>query len=91
MRTQKTGSRLLGSLLGSFCLLTVTWIIWGILTPGDFFGNGSWFVEPTLGIAAIVGAIVGFRISGRPRIVMFVTAALSVCFWLFIRDGWWAH
>jgi len=91
MRTHHISLRLLGSALAAFCLLTFTWVVWGFLTPGDFFANGSKLVPPTLGIAATVGVIVGFRLSGRARIVLLVAALLSLCFWIFIPDGWWAH
>jgi hypothetical protein len=91
MRAQHISYRFLGSALAAFCLLTLTWAIWGFLTPGDFFANGSKLVLPTLGIAGLIGAIVGFRISGRARIVMLVAALLSLCFWIFVPDGWWAH
>ena len=80
-----------GSLLCAFVLFTLGWILWGYFTPGDFFGNGSALVTPSLAVSAILGLIAGFRAAGRWRILILVVAAASLCFWIFAPDGWWAH
>jgi hypothetical protein len=84
------GIRLLGSVLCAFCLCTVGWIVWGILTPGDYFANGSVMVKPSLLLAGLIGLVVGFRASGRWRILTLVVSIASLCFWIFVPEGWWA-
>ena len=79
MSIRNIGIRSVGSLLCSFVLFTVVWILWGFLTPGDFFGNGSLLVKPSLAVGAIVGLITGFRAGGRWRIFVFGVAIASHC------------
>jgi hypothetical protein len=38
--------RLTTAVLYGFCFFTVAEIIWGLLIPGDYFGNGSPLLIP---------------------------------------------
>jgi hypothetical protein len=78
--------------LGSFALATLTWIAWGMFTPGDFFGNGSPLVNVTLLAAGVGGALLGWRAVGRwSRGALLMLAALCVAFWTLVPNGWWAR
>ena len=90
-RYQDMGIRLLSSLLCAFLLYTIAWVACGLLTPGDYFANGSGFAEVSLMLAVVIGLIAGFRASPRWRIVIFAGSIASLCFWIFVPDGWWAH
>ena len=81
--------RMLFSALAALSLSTLAYVVWGLLTPGDYFGNGSVLVLPT--IAVLFGLVAGFHASSRLRRVLLVTAVLSLCFWAFVPDGWWVH
>ena len=83
--------RVVGGLLGAAALFTGVWIAWGLATPGDYFGNGSAFVKPTLALGAAVGFIAGFVAVGRWRFVVYSAAAVSASFWVLAPSGWWAH
>jgi hypothetical protein len=77
--------------LGAFALATGCWAAWGWATPGDFFANGSPFVYPTLLMAIVVGAGLGFYLRWRwVRELILVAAAGALWFHLFVPDGWWA-
>jgi hypothetical protein len=83
---------------GFFCLMgactgaTLGWIGWGVVTPGDIFANGSYFVDPTLLALGLLGGFAGFKArSRRARIAVSATSALSAAFWLAVPDLWWAH
>jgi hypothetical protein len=84
-------ARLLFSAVAAFSLSTVAYVVWGFLTPGDFFGNGSVLVLPTIAVGFALGLVAGFRASTRLRAVLLVLAVLSLGFWVFVPDGWWAH
>lgn len=84
-------AHLLFSAVAAFSLSTVGYVVWGCLTPGDFFGNGSVLVLPTIAVSFVLGAFAGFRASARLRRVLLVWAVLSVAFWVFAPDGWWVH
>jgi len=86
-----TGIRLLSSLLCAFLLYTSAHVICGLLTPGDYFANGSVLAEVSLMLAVPVGLIAGFRASRPWRIVIFAGSIAGLCFWIFVPDGWWAH
>jgi hypothetical protein len=81
--------RVLMVALAAFCLGTICWIAWGLETPGDYFANGSVMVDPTLIAAVLAGLFVGWK--ARMRVVISCATIASLCFWLFVRDGWWAH
>lgn len=74
----------------TFDLTTLTWVVIGVLTPGDYFYLGP------IDLVALVAALVlgmwrGYRISRRPaRWAVFVAAAPAVAFWLLAPDAWWA-
>jgi uncharacterized membrane protein len=69
----------------------LNWILWGLLTPGDFFGNGSPLIYVTAVAAAVAGFIVGFRIKSKAgrKILIFLGIGCLI-FWLFAPNGWWA-
>jgi hypothetical protein len=76
---------------GSFVFLTLTWILWGLFTPGDFFGNGSPLVYVSAITAGLIGFVTGFRKKPKWMTVSgILLVALCLFFWLFVRDGWWA-
>jgi hypothetical protein len=84
-------SRFLSAAVGAFVLFSLSWILWGLATPGDFFGNRSAFVNPTLGAAALVGLGLGFKAVGRWRQVIYACGLVSACFWVAVPSGWWAR
>jgi hypothetical protein len=90
-RYQGTGIRLLSSLLCAFLLCTIAYVVCGLLTPGDYFANGSVLADVSLILAVAVGLIAGFRASRPWRIVIFAGGIASLCFWIFVPDGWWAY
>ena len=63
---------------------------YGLLTPGDYLANGNSFVFPSLGVAAFVGLIVGFRATVRLRVLIFAAIIASLGFWILVPEGWWA-
>jgi hypothetical protein len=77
------------AVLGSFVGATGTWIFWGVLTPGDFFANGS-TVLPSLVVGGLLGAYTGRIVRFRGRIAFGVAAVLCAAFWSLAPDGWWA-
>jgi hypothetical protein len=85
------GSRLLASALCAFCLVTADWIVWAFLTPGDYFANGNAWVEPSLLLVFVVGLIAGFHAVGRWRLAIQIAGIASMCYWIFVPSGWWAH
>ena len=79
--------------LGTFVGGTLCWVVWGALTPGDYFGNGSLWVLPSLVTAGAAGGYVGSRTRSRGRglrITLSVFGALFLLFWIRAPDGWWA-
>jgi hypothetical protein len=84
-------AHLLFSAVAAFSLSTIAYVVWGCLTPGDFFGNGSVLVLPTIAVSFIFGAFAGCRASVRLRRVLLILAVLSVAFWVLAPDGWWVH
>jgi uncharacterized ion transporter superfamily protein YfcC len=90
-RYQDTGVRLLSSVLCAFLLYTIVWVVWGMLTPGDYFANGSVWAQVSLILAVVIGLIAGFRASRPWRIVLSAGTIASLCFWIFAPDGWWRH
>jgi hypothetical protein len=69
---------------------TLSWIVWGVLTPGDYMGQGSFLLPVTV---VVVGAAAGWasrRARSRGRgIGWLVWAAICVVFWTCVPDGWW--
>jgi hypothetical protein len=78
------------AVLGAFALGTACWAIWGFLTPGDLFANGNPLVEPSLLACVLFGGATGYKFRGMPRGLVLLAAVCTVCFWLFVPDGWWA-
>jgi hypothetical protein len=80
---------LFGAML-AFALATGCWAFWGLITPGDFFANGSPLLYPSLLAALVIGAWAGFNTHNlwlRALIVAVLLAA--VCFHVFAPLGWW--
>jgi hypothetical protein len=76
--------------LAGVVLVTAAWIVWGILTPGDFFANGSSMVVPSAILAGALGLFWGWRTKTRAgRVVIIVAALLAVIFWIAAPEGWW--
>ena len=90
MHSNRTILRVVTAVLTGFCLFTVTEIIWGLLTPGDYFANGSPLVIPSEIVSLILGLYIGFRASGRLRVGIFAVSFACVCYWTFVPEGWWA-
>ena len=77
--------------LGAFALGTTCWAAWGLVTPGDYFANGSLFCFPTFLGAVAIGAWAGYRFDFawvRGLIILLMVCALY--FHVFVPDGWWA-
>ena len=89
MRAHQISLQLLVGVLAAVFLFTAAWVVWGFVTPGDYFANGSNLLLPTLVLGTAVGLIAGFRASGRVRTVFFVVAVVSACFWIFVPADWW--
>ena len=70
-------------------LITLCWILWGLLTPGDFFANGSSYLMPSLCIAAIIGFVLGWKFEKGAQKAIVIGFVASLCFWLFVPAGWW--
>lgn len=76
---------------GAFTAATLTWILWGVITPGDFFAGGSGAVWLSLAIAAVAGGYAAFRWQPRrARIALWTAAVVCLLFWVAVPDGWWA-
>ena len=81
----------LAMLTGAFVGATICWIFWGLVTPGDYFANGSPLVWPTIAAAGIAGAYAATRLRSRAFQITLATAACaSLLFWLAVPDAWWA-
>jgi hypothetical protein len=79
-----------------FALLTIIvlsngWdVVWGFLTPGDYFGNGSSWLLPSLVICIIFGAVLGRYIQAKIfQYIIYVLLIGCIYFWIFTPDGWW--
>lgn len=74
----------------AFALATGCWAVWGWLTPGDFFANGSPLLFPSLLVAIGAGALLGCKLR-RPwqRALLGVATAAAICFHVFVPGGWW--
>ena len=82
--------RLFTAAMSAFCAVTICWIAWALETPGDEFANGSPLAAITLPISALAGAIVGWKAKVM-RVIIVCCNLASLCFWLFVPTGWWAH
>ena len=71
--------------------LTLCWVIWGVITPGDSFANGSKFFWPSILVVAGVSLILSFMFTSKGvRVFISLAVIASLCFWLFVPNGWWA-
>jgi hypothetical protein len=89
MRAHQVSLQLLGAVLAAVFLFTAACVVWGFVTPGDYFANGSNLLLPTLVLVTAVGLVAGFRASGWVRTVFLVAAVASACFWIFVPADWW--
>jgi hypothetical protein len=79
------------ALTGGFTGATLGWIVWGIMTPGDAFANGSSFVEATVLALGALGGYAAFKARSRwARISTALVSVLCAAFWVAVPDGWWA-
>ncbi|MBK9516174.1 MAG: hypothetical protein IPO09_02250 [Anaeromyxobacter sp.] len=83
-------NRAVGLLLGMFSGVTLAWVSWAAATPGDFFGNGSRLLLPSLAAAAIIGGALGRTLAPRLPRVLVLAAMVSIAYWAIVPDGWWA-
>ena len=62
------------------------------VTPGDYFANGSAFVWPSLLGLLAIGLLFGWFLCASPvmRAILAIGVAVSLAFWLFVPNGWWA-
>ena len=82
---------LLLALTGAFVGVTSAWILWGLLSPGDFFASGTPWLVVTLGVAAISVGTMAVRV--RSKFGLRALVAITICcaaFWGLARNGWWA-
>jgi hypothetical protein len=78
--------------MGAFSGMTICWIIWGLVTIGDFFAGGSSLALLfTVASATGTGGYIGFKAkSNISRIVLGTVTLFCILFWMVIPDGWWA-
>jgi hypothetical protein len=81
--------RLTTAVLNGFCFFTIAEIVWGLLTPGDYFANGNPLLVPTVIGFVIVGIYLGVRATGRGIIWIFAITVACFCYWAFVPFGWW--
>jgi hypothetical protein len=83
--------RILLGIAGAFIGLTLSWVLVGLATPGDYFGNGSTAIYVGVVASAVTGGALGFHIRPRGLRAALVTVGI-VCalFWMTSRRGWWA-
>jgi hypothetical protein len=84
--------KILFSLASSFVLATIIWILWGLITPGDYFGNGSVLIIVSLILSLIFGFVLGYSLYSNKILFIFVILFAIACiiFWIFVPSGWWA-
>jgi hypothetical protein len=88
--TSKTARGVFG-LFGAVVAATIAWIMWAFLAPGDFFGNGSALVVPSLLVSAVCGFSVGIWQKRRLfRVGIGAGLFAAAGYWIFVPDGWWA-
>lgn len=77
--------------LGGFAGLTMSWIVCGLATGGDFFGQGS-AAGPFMLVAALgAGGYLGLKARRRwLRVLLAALGAGSIVFWVAAPNGWWA-
>jgi hypothetical protein len=78
------------AVLGGFCFVTVVEVVCGLLTPGDYFANGSPLLLPSAIGSLVVGVYFGLKARGRWRIAIFALSFACMCYWVFVPMGWWA-
>jgi hypothetical protein len=88
---KKIIEKILSGICGAFIVFTAIWIFWCIITPGDYFANGSIALEPSLFAGIIIGLLLGslIKIKGLKYILLILVIA-GICYWLLVPDGWWA-
>jgi hypothetical protein len=90
-RLTVAGARAFWSLCGVFTGATACWIVSGVATPGDYFGNGSPWLWLALFACGAAGGYAAFKArSKRFRVALSVAALACAIFWLAAPEGWWA-
>ena len=78
------------ALIGAYVFFTGCWIVWGFLTPADYFPYSDYFT-PSLFLAIAAGALAGIMIKSKAMLYTLLALALAATlFWIFAPDGWWA-
>jgi hypothetical protein len=86
-----SGVRVVLIVAGALTAGSLTWILWGLFTPGDYFAGGNPAVWGTLVVSALGGASAAGRIRSRwASALLLLSAALLSTFWIVAPDGWWA-
>ena len=83
--------RSLFAIAGAFIVFSAVWVAWGILTPGDYFANGSRWALWELRISPLAGANIGY-LGSKYRMGRYVLLALMVAvivFFISAPNGWW--
>ena len=80
------------SAAAAFVALTLAWIVVGVANTGDAFPQGPAKTLLPLPFAApLLGGYFGWRRRSRWALIAIgILAALSLAFWILVRDGWWA-
>lgn len=75
----------------AFAAFTAVWVGWASFTPGDYFGNGSSLLFPSLAIGSLAGAVIGWRTQNKKlKIAIAVLGLCAIGYFAFTPDGWWA-
>lgn len=84
-------ARFIFGLVNTYVFYTICYIVVGIATPGDAYGNGMAWVPFSFILAVGGGFLVGFvRTSKRARIAIVLGAICALLFDVFVPEGWWA-
>jgi hypothetical protein len=86
----RASARALWALCGVCIGATACWIVWGVATPGDYFGNGVALIGLSLFAFVAAGGYAGFKArSKRARIALVLLSLACALFWFGAPNGWW--
>jgi len=68
----------------------VVWFLWGLETPGDYFGNGSSWVGPTMVAGVLIGIVGGYYAKRYWRVAIWVVGLPGLVYVAALPPGWWA-